>query len=139
MPLEAFSIGLAGAMFNAGMLVANMCFTRAEQIAKYDMALFSKQGQFCTLLWGAAYAAVAFDGKNSGQVGKYVWLVFTLEKAYYVLHWARWHMKNDVGKMWKTATGSGDPLAILTPVFYSTYGLGDAVFAALYATLFLQG
>ncbi len=111
-------------MYNACMLVANLGFTRWRDVAKYDASLFSKDGQISVLLWGLAYLAA--------QENSPIFLVFAIEKAFYVVRWIQWMSRNDGMKEIKKAFRSKDKLKILAPLFHSTYGTGDFLFGVLF-------
>ncbi len=117
-------IGRYAAMYNACMLVANLGFTRWRDVAKYDASLFSKDGQISVLLWGLAYLAA--------QENSPIFLVFAIEKAFYVVRWIQWMSRNDGMKEIKKAFRSKDKLKILAPLFHSTYGTGDFLFGVLF-------
>ena len=118
------TLGRYAAMYNACMLVANLGFTRWRDVAKYDASLFSKDGQISVLLWGLAYLAA--------QENSPIFLVFAIEKAFYVVRWIQWMSRNDGMKEIKKALRSKDKLKILAPLFHSTYGTGDFLFGVLF-------
>ena len=124
------TLGRYAAMYNACMLVANLGFTRWRDVAKYDASLFSKDGQISVLLWGLAYLAA--------QENSPIFLVFAIEKAFYVVRWIQWMSRNDGMKEIKKAFRSKDKLKILAPLFHSTYGTGDFLFGVLFLFKWLR-
>lgn len=118
------TLGKYAAAYNACMLVANMGFTRWRDVAKYDRSLFSKDGQISVLLWGAAYLAA--------QEKSPIFLVFAIEKLFYVVRWLQWMRENDGMGEIKKAFRSNDKFKILAPLFHSTYGTGDFLFGVLF-------
>jgi hypothetical protein len=125
-------VGAAGAAFNCGIMVANVGFTEVEALARPD-ALFSRDGQVSVLLWGAAYLAAGTHAKR----GDATWLVFALEKLFYVVRYAQWHSRHSVLKLYADARKSGSNKALLVPLFYAAYGTGDALFGLLFLRLWL--
>ena len=114
------------------MLLFNLGFTRSKQIASLDPELMSIPGQFLILVWGAAYYAVGSDD-NTGSI----WLVFALEKSFYVYKWISWNANHNTLKVLKGAAASKDKLDILAPLFHAVYGSGDLVLGIMFLSLWL--
>jgi len=87
-PKFAGNIGLA---INLGILPINKFFTATGDISRHNPGLWSTEGQVSVILWGMAYYA-AGSSNSKGDI----WLVFAIEKAYYVYCWALW-MKEKQG------------------------------------------
>ena len=85
--------------------------------------LFSPEGSFCILLWGAAYLALSRRYESAPGIA----LVFCVEKAFYGFHWLFWIMghQQDIGVIFPN-----DPL---TAVFFAIYGIGDLLFMIFFA------
>ena len=81
-------------------------------------------------LWGLAYLAA--------QENSPIFLVFAIEKAFYVVRWIQWMSRNDGMKEIKKAFRSKDKLKILAPLFHSTYGTGDFLFGVLFLFKWLR-
>lgn len=122
-------LGTSAACFNSCMLVVNVFFTRSREIERLNPSLFSVDGQVSVLLWGMAYYAAA---ERSTQGGELIWLVFAVEKMYYVYRWVQWIRSNNAMALIRKAVKSGNVLDILSPLFHSTYGLGDFFFGVLF-------
>jgi hypothetical protein len=85
-------------------------------------ALFGNWGLLCIMLWGLAYLSVA---KSYRSVPALL-LVFTLEKALYVVSWLFWLLTHgsQLPAIWA--------LDSMTAIFYCLYGLLDFVFALVF-------
>eukprot|EP00405_Crypthecodinium_cohnii_P059981 CAMPEP_0195016826 /NCGR_PEP_ID=MMETSP0326_2-20130528/25588_1 /TAXON_ID=2866 ORGANISM="Crypthecodinium cohnii, Strain Seligo" /NCGR_SAMPLE_ID=MMETSP0326_2 /ASSEMBLY_ACC=CAM_ASM_000348 /LENGTH=140 /DNA_ID=CAMNT_0040032821 /DNA_START=23 /DNA_END=445 /DNA_ORIENTATION=+ len=136
--MNPFIVGLAGLGFNAGILIFNWGFTKANEIAQHDPEMFSKQGQLLVLVWGLAYAAAGHDALKSGHSVAFIWAVFAIEKLIYVVHWVRWRQNNDLEMIQSNAARTGSWLDTLAPRFLANYGWGDAIFGLLFAHLFCE-
>ena len=84
--------------------------------------LFSPDGCFAVLLWGAAYFALA----NRYTAAPAVALVFAIEKAFYSLHWLLW-MSENAGEL--STMMEAD---FLTGLFFTIYGVGDLLFMVFF-------
>jgi len=129
--------GLSGVITNFNLLPINMFFLNRSDLARLNPGLFSWEGQFTILLWGAAYYAAGCDDTRGP-----IWLVFAAEKAFYVLSWAKWHMNHDgVGlltKAVKRAVETKDPRGVASPLFHCGYGIVDAVFIVIFVNVWLD-
>ena len=85
--------------------------------------VLERRSDIC-LLWGAAYLAA--------QEKSPIFLVFAIEKLFYVVRWLQWMRENDGMGEIKKAFRSNDKFKILAPLFHSTYGTGDFLFGVLF-------
>ena len=82
--------------------------SRDGEMSPSDASLFSKGGQISSSLWGLYLAA---------QENSPIFLVFAIEKAFYVVRWIQWMSRNDGMKEIKKAFRSKD-VKILAPITY---------------------
>ena len=133
-PLTPYICGTCGLGVNSLMLLFNVFFTRSRQIASLDPDLMSPPGQFLILLWGASYYAAGTDPSPPGHI----WLVFAVEKAYYVYKWVAWNSSHNALKSIKGAASSKDKLDVLAPLFHAVYGSADLVLGLMFFSLWRQ-
>ena len=107
-------------------LLSSKFFTN-EAIPAFDPVVMSYFGILMIVLWGLAYIAVA---KNFHQV-KWVVAVFAIEKFIYGFVWTKWHLNNDVSKVFARDTTAG--------VFYSIYGINDWLFFIFFLSACVGG
>ena len=115
------------------MLPVNACFLRSKSLSRLDPELWSAPGQFSVLLWAGAYYAASQDVGH----GASLWLLFAVEKSFYVAMWLKWLGSHSPAKVLKSGFSSSNPHDILQSLFYLSYGAGDAVFGAWFAYVYL--
>jgi hypothetical protein len=127
---RAITIGfLVAAAYNiAGMLIVTRAFT-SETFFNVDPQLFSRPGCLLVMIWGLVFAAQSRCWKRAWQVSA----ALVVEKLFYVGWWVAWLVPRTagLGDLW-----DADPLS---GFFFSAYGLGDALFAALFALAAYRG
>ena len=84
MPLSSKTLGMLAFVPNSSILVTNALFTRSDDFAAYNPAIFGAFGQLMIVVWGLAYVAAGHS--NAGPA---VWRVFALEKFCYVAAWVQ--------------------------------------------------
>jgi len=124
----ALRLGCAAAAFNGGMLLVNMGFTRTRQVASLNPDMFSPFGQVMVLVWGAAFLAA-----GASKAAPPVWCVFVVEKLAYVLGWLRWLAGHDARAIVAAARATGGAPDVINALFHALFGVGDFLFAALFA------
>jgi len=80
------------------------------------------------LLWGAAHISVAWDYSSV----PFLFLVFAIEKVFYVVHWIKWLRRRD---RWIDAVKDD----FLANGFFHLYGLPDVFFGAALFAIFILG
>lgn len=110
------------ALYNSFIIVFSKGF--GEELGKID-PLFSSEGSFLILLWGALYLSLA----HAYEVTPAALLVLSVEKAFYGIHWLRW-LSVHANKL-PSMLGQ-DPLVGL---FYCIYGAGDLLFMMFFAAV----
>lgn len=107
---------LAGA-YNVSLLVVTRAFTHKE-FFDIDPNLFDKSGCIMVLLWGGVHISVAWSYASV----PFLFLVFALEKLFYVVQWILWIRKRAT---WIDKVRETD---INTYIFFHAYGILDALF-----------
>mmetsp|Transcript_35701 Transcript_35701/g.72764 ORF Transcript_35701/g.72764 Transcript_35701/m.72764 type:complete len:126 (-) Transcript_35701:285-662(-) len=115
---------ILAAAFNFGVIPLTTFFTD-KNFFRVD-PLFDANGCFLVLLWGCAYLSTAWNYNNV----PYIFLVFFVEKAFYVFHWAKWLTKK---AQWSEKV-EGNHRA---NTFFHVYGAGDAVFGIGFLIIFI--
>ena len=134
-PLSISNLGLAAPAFNCIMLPVNAFFFRSSSLARLDPELFSSPGQVSVLLWAGAYATAARDVGPGGSI----WLLFALEKAYYVWRFVKWNVEHDAIGIIKKSFKSKNKHDVLQALFYAGYGVGDLFFGLWFLHAYLSG
>jgi hypothetical protein len=114
---------VAGVMNIAGVLLFSRLLTNTA-INEADPVVMSNFGLAMIMVWGLAYLSAAFIGASI----KWLAASFAIEKLIYVLVWAMWHSNNSISSLFGTDFFAG--------VFYSIYGLNDALFMLFFAWVF---
>lgn len=118
---------LAGFVNIFGIVLFSKGFSN-ETIAQVDPIVMGNFGLLMIMLWGAAYLSIA----QHWQKLPLMCLVFALEKGIYFVVWVNWILS------------SGDSLPaiyeqdIFAGVFYTIYGLNDAVFMLFFLIAYWQ-
>ena len=117
---------IAAALMNiGGVLTFSRGFTNTA-LMEADPVVMSSFGLLMIMVWGLAYLGAAFS------TGNIRWLAgaFAVEKLVYVVAWGLWINANDLGAVYSQDLFAG--------VFYSIYGLNDAVFMLFFAWVFFR-
>ena len=117
---------IAAALMNiGGVLTFSRGFTNTA-LMEADPVVMSSFGLLMIMVWGLAYLGAAFS------TGNIRWLAgaFAVEKLVYVVAWGLWISANDLGAVYSKDLFAG--------VFYSIYGLNDAVFMLFFAWVFFR-
>lgn len=113
----------AGATNVLGITLFSKCFT--NDLLALDAEVFSPFSQKLIFVWGLVFFAAA----PRAGMDKALAAVFAVEKAMFVVHWAAWLLKGGAQKslleLWRTSP--------LTAVFYSLYGVSDALAGCVFA------
>lgn len=107
-----------------GVLVFSRAFTN-DAINTADPVVMSNFGLLMIAVWGLAYLAAA------ATTGNIAWIAaaFAVEKLVYVVVWLRWLFANSLAQLYSTDLFAG--------VFFSIYGLNDAVFMLFFVCVFV--
>lgn len=117
----------AGLINVVGVLVFSRVFTN-EVLNEADPVVMSNFGLLIIAIWGLAYIAVARNIKYVRSLAA----VFAIEKFVYTAVWLLW-MKNHsstLGEIFKKD--------FLVGIFYSIYGINDAIFMLFFAWVFFR-
>lgn len=122
--LTPFVLGALACMVNFGMLLFNLGFTRASEIAALNPEVFSVFGQAMILVWGVAFLLAGFcDGNRPSHI----WWAFTLEKFMYVSSYVLF-LKDIPALKFDLSS-----LEFVAPLFHYIYGPIDFIFMVLFA------
>ncbi len=116
---------LAGLINIISPLVTSKFFTD-ENLSLIDPEAFSILGLILVMLWGLAYCSVANNWKNNPALI----MVFAIEKLLYAFYWIYWSttVQPNFSSFFSESFFIG--------LFYSSYGLLDAIFATFFLFAF---
>ena len=100
-------IGVLAGATNFGLLLFNLCFTRADAIAAPNPNVFSPFGQIIILAFGVAFALAGL-GDAERDTPSMIWWAFAFEKSLFVIAWLQWMAANDLAALFREAERSDD-------------------------------
>lgn len=115
----------AGVMNIAGVLLFSRAFTNVA-INEADPVVMSNFGLLMIAVWGLAYLGAAPIGASV----KWLAGAFAVEKLVYVVIWLLWLSENSLMTLYSRDLFAG--------IFFSIYGLNDALFMVFFVGVFLS-
>lgn len=112
-------------LMNLTVLIFSRFFTNST-ISEYDPTVMSNFGLLMIVLWGVAYASIAY---NYDKV-KWLIAVFAIEKLIYGYIWIEWLLTNNISEVYEKDTMAG--------IFYSIYGINDLIFFVFFSFVFVR-
>ena len=117
---------IAAAVANiSGLLLFSKGLTNTV-LMETDPVVMSSFGLIMIMVWGLAYLGAAFTPGNLRWIAG----AFAVEKLVYVVCWLTWFSRDNLQAVYEQDLFAG--------IFYSIYGLNDAVFMVFFAWVYLK-
>jgi hypothetical protein len=117
---------IAAAIANiSGVLIFSKGLTNTA-LMEADPVVMSSFGLIMIMVWGLAYFGAAFTPGNLRWIAG----AFAVEKLVYVVCWLTWFSSDNLQAVYEQDLFAG--------IFYSIYGLNDAVFMVFFAWVYLK-
>ena len=117
---------IAAAIANiSGVLIFSKGLTNTA-LMEADPVVMSSFGLIMIMVWGLAYLGAAFTPGNLRWIAG----AFAVEKLVYVVCWLTWFSRENLQAVYEQDLFAG--------IFYSIYGLNDAVFMGFFAWVYVK-